>query len=364
METVFYVGMDVHKESIQLAVLKNGQGRSELEQRLPYDFSKVRKFFGPLTRAGTVFAAYEAGSMGFDLARVLSDMTIQCVVAAPGRIARAPADRVKTDRRDALMIAQLLRNSQLEAVHVPTRDDEAVRDYLRARADLKLDYTRTKQRLSKFFLRHGHIYPGSPWTKRHMEWMRSIQFNPPMLADTFEGYLGTLLTQKEQLKAMDAQIELLATGPRYAAAVARLRCLKGIDYLTALSLVCEVGDFRRFERAEQFMGFLGLVPGERSSGPRRRQGGITKAGNVHLRKLLVEASWHYRYHAAASERLIERRNGQKPEVIAYAERARERLQKKFARLVHRKAKKSQVAVTAVARELSGFVWGLMAGKIA
>jgi len=364
METVFFVGMDVHKVSIQLAVLKNGQGRYELEQRLPYDFSKVRKFFGSLKRKGTVIAAYEAGSMGFDLARVLAEMTIQCVVAAPGKIARQPSNRVKTNRRDALMIAKLLRNSQLEAVHVPTREDESVRDYLRARADLKLDYTRSKQRLSKFLLRHGYLYQGSPWTQRHMQWMKGIEFPQPMLADTFERYLETLLTQKEQLKAMDAKKELLAIGPRYATSVARLRCLKGINYLTALSLVCEVGDFRRFERAEQFMGFLGIVLGERSSGPKRCQGGITKAGNVHLRKLLVEAAWHYRYNAAASKRLIERRSGQKAGVIAYAERARERLQKKFARLVHAKAKKSQVAVTAVVRELAGFVWGLMVGKVA
>lgn len=364
METVFYVGMDVHKDSIQVAVIKDGSPQPELEQRLPYDFKKVRKLFGSLQHKGTVIAAYEAGSMGFNLARLLSEMTIHCVVAAPGKIARKPADRVKTDRRDALMIARLLRRSELEAVHVPTREDEAVRDYLRARSDLKLDHTRTKQRLLKFLLRHGHLYEGSTWTQRHMAWMKSIDFRLPMLADTFDRYLGTLLTQKEQLHAMDAQIEALATSPHYAEAVAKLRCLKGIDYLTALSLVCEVGDFRRFEKADQFMGFLGIVPGERSSGPKRRQGGITKAGNVHLRKLLVEASWHYRYHSCASKRLIERRSGQKAEVIAYAERARERLQKKFSRLVHGKAKKSQVAVTAVARELAGFVWGLMVGKIA
>jgi len=364
METVFYVGMDVHKDSIQVAVLKDGCARCEVEQRLPYDFKKVRKLFSSLQRKGTVLAAYEAGSMGFDLARLLSEMTIQCIVAAPGKIARKPGDRVKTDRRDALMIARLLRSTELEAVHVPTREDEAVRDYLRARADLKLDNTRSKQRLSKFLLRHGYLYEGSFWTLRHMEWMKSIEFSLPMLADTFARYLETLLTQKERLRGMDTQIETLATGARYSEGVARLRCLKGIDYLTALSLICEVGDFRRFERAQQFMGFLGIVPGERSSGPKRRQGGITKAGNVHLRKLLVEASWHYRYHSCASKSLIERRAGQKPEVIAYAERARERLQNKFSRLVHGKFKKSQVAVTAVARELAGFVWGLMVGKVA
>jgi transposase len=336
----------------------------ELETRLPYNLEKVRKFFYSLQKKGTVFAAYEAGSMGFELERFLCGMTIQCVVAVPSKIAKKPGDRVKTDRRDALQIARLLRSGDLEAVHVPTREDEAVRDFLRARADLKLDHTRTKHRLSKFLLRHGHIYSGTLWTHRHLQWIKGIRFSLPMLHETLQGYLTLLLTQKEKLDSLDGRIEELATSERYAEAVGKLRCLKGIDYLTALSLVCEVGDFRRFQRAEQFMSFLGIVPSEHSSGASRRQGAITKAGNVHLRKLLVESSWHYRYHSGPSAALLRRREGQAAEVLAYADRALTRLQKKFGRLVNGKSKRTQVAVTAVARELAGFVWGLMVGKTA
>jgi len=364
METVFYAGMDVHKDSIQIAVLKNGAPQPDTETRIPYDFTKVRKFFHSLQKKGTAFAAYEAGGMGFELERFLSQMTIQCIVAVPSKIAKKPGDRVKTDRRDAIQIARLLRSSDLDAVHVPTREDEAVRDFLRARADVKLDHTRTKHRLAKFLMRHGHIYTGTPWTHRHLEWIKGLSFSLPMLKETLDGYLEILLGQKEKLRAIDSRVEELATSARYADAVAKLRCLKGIDYLTALSLVCEVGDFRRFDKAEQFMSFLGIVPGEHSSGSSRRQGGITKAGNVHLRKLLVESSWHYRYHAAPSANLIRRRTGQDAEIIAYADRALMRLQKKFGHLVHGKSKTTQVAVTAVARELAGFVWGLMVGKTA
>jgi transposase len=364
METVFYAGMDVHKGSIQIAVLRDGAPGSETETRIPYDFAKVRKFFHSLQKKGTVFAAYEAGSMGFELERFLREMMIQCVVAVPSKIAKKPGDRVKTDRRDAMQIARLLRNSDLDAVHVPTPEDEAVRDFLRARADVKLDHTRTKHRLAKFLLRHGHLYHETQWTDRHLQWIKGLSFSLPALQETLDGYLETLLTQKEKLRALDARIEELATSARYAEAVCKLRCLKGIDYLTALSLVCEVGDFRRFDKAEQFMSFLGIVPGEHSSGSTRHQGGITKAGNVHLRKLLVESSWHYRYPASASASLIRRRTGQPAEVVAYADRALRRLQKKFSRLVNGKSKSTQVAVTAVARELAGFVWGLMVGKTA
>jgi transposase len=298
------------------------------------------------------------------LTRFLSTLSIQCVVAVPSKIAKKPGDRIKTDRRDALLLARLLRSSDLEAVHVPSREDEAVRDFLRARADVKLDQTRTKHRLAKFLMRHGHVFGGTLWSHRHLEWIKSLRFNEPMLKETLDGYLEVLLSQGEKLRAIDSRVEELAISARYADAVAKLRCLKGIDYLTALSLVCEVGDFRRFDRAEQFMSFLGIVPGEHSSGSSRRQGGITKAGNVHLRKLLVESSWHYRYHASPSASLIRRRAGQPAEVIAYADRALARLQKKFSRLVYGKSKTTQVAVTAVSRELAGFVWGLMVGKTA
>jgi transposase len=363
METVFHVGMDVHKSGIHAVVLAGEQVKPENELTLPYDFAKLRKPFRRLMERGPVVAAYEAGCMGFELARFLEDLEVACVVAAPGKLPRKPSERVKTDRRDALMLARLLRRGELDAVRIPTREDEATRDYLRARGDLRGDIMASRHRLQKFLLRHGHLYSGSHWTLAHAKWLRSLKLGSPLLQQTFERYTATLLDQLERLREMDADIRELATSPRYAAGVAKLRCLRGIDYLTALSLICEVGDFKRFAMAGHFMAFLGLVPQEHSSGSRRAQGGITKAGNTHLRRLLVEAAWHYRTNRPAGKGLRERREGQPAEVVAYANRAAARLHRKYVRLVLGKGRKSQVAATAVARELAGFIWGLMVGAI-
>jgi transposase len=364
MKRVQFVGMDVHKDSISSAVLNRGKPDPELEIRIPNTKKSITRLFMKLKKHGRVIACYEAGSMGFELNRFLESMDIECRVIAPGRVEKKRGNRIKTDRRDALALARLLKNGEAIPIHVPAKEDEAVRDFLRARTDMKLDLTRTKQRLQKFLLRHGYIYSGTNyWTGAHDRWLKSLSFPFPMLKATFDTYYFRMKEQNEQIHLMDRQVEEIATREPYAADVARLRCLKGVDYLTALSFVCEIGDFKRFANAAHFMSFLGLIPSEHSSGTIRRQGSITKAGNAHLRKLLIESSWHYRYTSPPSKRLQERREGQPPEIIAYANRALKRLQKKFARLSF-KGKKSQVAVTAVARELAGFIWGLMAGQTA
>ena len=363
MDTLFHVGMDVHSTSVHAVVLAGDQAQPEWEQTLPYDFAKLRKPFQRLLRRGPVIAAYEAGCMGFELARFLEELKVPCVVAAPGKLPQKPSDRIKTDRRDALKLARLLRSGELDAVRIPSRDDEAVRDYLRARGDLRTDLMATKHRLHRFLLRHGHLYSGTLWTEAHRRWLGGVDLGSQMLTQTFERYRASLVDQEERLRVMDDDIEEMAGKARYAPSVAKLRCLRGIEYLTALSLVCEVGDFKRFATAGHFMAFLGLVPREHSSGSRRLQGGITKTGNTHLRRLLVEAAWHYRFGSPPGKRLRERRVGQSPEVIAYANRAMARLHRKYMRLVMDKNRKSQVAVTAVARELAGFVWGLMVGAI-
>jgi transposase len=363
METIFHVGMDVHSSSVHAVVLAGERVEPDSEQTLPYDFAKISKPFKRLLARGTVVAAYEAGCMGFELARYLEDIQVPCIVAAPGKMPRKPGDRIKTDRRDALMIARLLRRGELDAVRIPSREDEATRDYLRARGDLKSDILATKHRLSKFLLRHGKLYAGRAWSEDHLKWIRDLDLGSPMLRQTLERYRASLLDQLERLRVMDAEVEELAGDPRYASSVARLRCLRGVNYLTALSLVCEVGDFKRFASAAHFMAFLGLVPREHSSGTKRLLGGITKTGNIHLRRLLVEAAWHYRTRCTPSKNLRLRRHGQPPEVVAYAERATARLHHKYMKLVLGKGRKTQVAVTAVARELSGFIWGLMVGAV-
>jgi len=351
--------MDVHKDTISNAVLNGHDNVPELEIKLPNREKSIRKFFNKLKKSGTVIACYEAGSMGFELYRFLETMGIECRIIAPGRIVKRQSRRVKTDARDALSIARVLKNGEAVSIRVPDREDEAVRDFLRARADMKLDLTRTKQRLHKFLLRHGYIYNGvNYWTLAHDKWLKSLSFPETMLKETFDTYYFLIQEYKEQVKLMDQRVEEIAKSEVYVKDVSKLRCFKGIDYLTALSVVCEVGDFHRFANASQFMSFLGLIPSEASSGGKRKQGSITKTGNGYLRKLLIETSWHYRYSFPPSKRLRERREGQPKEIIIYANRALKRLQKKFSRLSF-KGKKSQVVVTAVARELCGFIWGLM-----
>ncbi len=362
MTRLHYVGLDVHKETMDVVVYREGEQHAFLERTIPNRDKTVKKLFGKLLEEGSVIACYEAGCMGFGLQRLLEGMGVTSIVVAPGKVPRRSGDRVKTDRRDARCLAQQLRAATLEAIYIPSGEDEAVRDYLRAREDVRLELKKTKQRIHRFLLRHGYVYDSSRyWTLRHERWLRGLEFYRPMLKETFDEYYFMMKGLTEKLRMMDKRIEEIALSEGYAERVQRLRCFKGIGYLTALSIVCEVGDFRRFGHAEAFMAYLGLVPREFSSGEKRRQGGITKSGNTHLRNLLIESSWHYRYKSAPSQRLTERREGQPAELIAYADKAMRRLQGKFFRLVL-KGKTKQAAVTAVARELAGFVWGMMIGQ--
>lgn len=363
MKSVLHVGMDVHKDSIDVAVLEGGQRTAMIEQRFANEEASVKRFFERLKRRGaTILAGYEACTMGFHLYRQLDRQGVGCVVIAPSKIARAPGDRVKTDRRDARALAKLLQHGEAEVVGVPEAADEAVRDYLRAREDVKVELRRHRQRLNHLLLRHGYVYSqGKNWTVRYRQWLVGLQFSESALEATVMVYRGRIAELEDRLKEMEEKIEETAKSERYREAVGKLRCLRGVDYLTALAMVVEIGDFRRFETAEQFMAFLGLVPTEHSSGPKRRQGGITKTGNGHLRRLLVESSWHYRTNRAPSLKLRKRSEGQSEEVVRYADRAMSRLAKKFQRLRVR-GKSGQVTVTAVARGLAGFIWGLMVGR--
>ena len=362
---VLYVGMDVDKEKIAMAVLKGNSKEFVSEQLVRNTSTTVAKYFrGLQTDAFEVTASYEAGCFGFRLARQLSDMGIRCAVAAPGMLPKMPSDRVKTDRRDARTLARALRNGDVHEVYMPTEQDEAVRDYLRMYEDVKEEVKRTKQRVLHFLLRRGIRYTESGnWTAGHRRWLRAVQMEQPVAQETLEEYLAHLSELEETSQRIAARIEQIALEECYAEPVAQLKAFKGIATLISLSLITEIGDFRRFATAQQFMAFLGLVPSEYSSGSKRRQGSITKAGNSHLRKLLVEAGWHYRSYHPGSKRLTKRREGLPPQLVAYAHRAGRRLNKKYLRLVF-SGKPSQVAATAVARELSGFVWGMMTGKTA
>jgi transposase len=360
---VLYVGMDVDKEKIAMAALERNSNEFVSEQLVRNIPTAVAKYFHKLMAAETeVIACYEAGCFGFRLARQLSDLGIGCAVAAPGMLPKKPSDRVKTDRRDARTLARALRNGDVHEVYVPTKQDEAVRDYLRMHEDVKGNLKRAKQRVLHFLLRRGTRYTESGnWTAGHWRWLRTLQMEQPVAQETLEEYLAHVSELEETCQRIAARIEQIALEERHAEPVAQLKAFKGIATLIALSLVVEIGDFRRFATAQQFMAFLGLVPSENSSGSRRRQGSITKAGNSHLRKLLVEAGWQYRSYHPGSKRLAKRRQGLPPQLVAYAHRAGRRLNKKYLRLLF-SGRPSQVAATAVARELSGFIWGAMTGK--
>jgi transposase len=364
MKILLYAGLDVHKETIDIVVYRENERPVYLERRIQNREGSIRKVFGRLLKEGSVVACYEAGCMGYRLQRMLEGMGVESVVVAPGKVPRRARDLIKTDRRDARRLAEQLRAGTLEAIHVPDVEDEATRDYIRSRDDVRLELKKMKQRLQMFVLRYGYVYESTRyWTGRHERWLQSLRFDLPMQKETFEGYYYRIQELKGRLQVMDKRIEQIAMSERYTERVSRLRCLKGIDYLTALAMVCEVGDFRRFGSAEAFMAYLGLIPRERSSGEVRRQGRITKTGNAHLRTLLIESSWHYRYRVAVGKRLREKREGQPAGVIAHADKAMRRLQEKFFHL-HMNGKTSTVAVTAVARELAGFIWGMMVGQTA
>ena len=362
---VLYVGMDVDKEKIAMATIQGDGKEFVSEQLIRNTPAAVARYFRKLMEDETeVVACYEAGCFGFQLARHLSELGIGCAVAAPGMLPKKPSDRIKTDRRDARTIAKALRNGDVHNVYVPSKQDESVRDYLRMYEDVKDDLKRAKQRVLHFLLRHGIRYTESGnWTAGHRRWLRTLQMEHPIAQGTLEEYLAYVSELEESCQRIAARIEQIALEEKYAEPVAQLKAFKGIATLIALSFIVEIGDFRRFATAQQFMAFLGLVPSEYSSGSKRRQGSITKAGNSHLRKLLVEAGWQYRSYHPGSKRLTKRREGLSPQMVAYAHRAGRRLNKKYLRLIF-SGKPSQVATTAVARELSGFIWGTMTGKTA
>jgi transposase len=344
------VGLDVHARSIRLAVVRADE---LLEERtFAYDEQQVERL---LRRWPGARCCYEAGPTGFGLYRHLVARGVDCQVVAPGLVPQRPGDRVKTDPRDARKLARLHAGGLLEPIYVPSPELEAARDLVRVREDARLDRMRDRHRLSKFCLRHGRLLPTSGWTVLRRKWLGEQRFEHRAEQITFDSYLRTI-------DLVDARIEQLERAVREAAeqgpwrdTVARLRCLRGIDTLTAFALVAEIGDFSRFETAAEFMAFVGLVPSEHSSGEHRRQGAITKVGNAHVRRLLVESAWHAHRRPTVGYELTRRHRGQDPAVIERAWRCQTRLHQRWQRMAGR-GKPHQKIVVACARELAGFVW--------
>jgi transposase len=310
-----------------------------------------------LRRWPVVRCCYEAGPTGFGLYRYLRERAIDCVVVAPGLVPQRPGDRVKTDPRDARKLARLHAGALLEPIHVPSRELEAVRDLVRAREDARLDRMRDRQRLSTFCLRQGRRLPTQCWGVARRKWLSEQRFAFAAQQQTFDSYLHALGLVDRRIEALERAIDEAAEQAPSCELVARLRCLRGVDTLTALALVAEIGDFDRFGTAEELMAFVGLVPSERSSGEQRRQGSITKAGNAHVRRLLVESAWHARRRPTVGYQLARRQRGQDALVIERAWRCQQRLHRRWQRLAGR-GKPPQKIVVACARELAGFVWAI------
>ena len=347
-----WVGLDVHARSVVAGVIDAGSGEVR-SFRVPPSTSETVTWLETLP--APVRVAYEAGPTGYRLARACVGAGISCVVAAPSRI-RPAADRVKTDRRDAERLARLLRLGEITPVRVPTLDEEAARDLVRAREDARGDLMRARHRLSKLLLRHGVVYDATAWTRTHDAWLRKQRFQSGPLAIVFDECYARMLDAKNRRDALDKAIAELAATPPYADVVERLVCLRGVSTLTAFALTVELGDWNRF-RPESLGPFLGLTPSENSSGERRRQGAITKAGNSHARRLLIEAAWHHRPPSRRSVTLERRRDGKPLAVRAQAERSGRRLHGRWHALEAR-GKPRTIIVVAVARELAGHCWAL------
>jgi transposase len=351
--------MDVHADSIHVSVYRGTEATPiEEYESLTDNRSKGRLLKKLQGLPGSVRCVYEAGPCGYELQRFLSKNGIVCEIAAPALIPKKAGDRVKTDRRDARKLGRLYRAGELTMVCIPGEEQEAIRDVIRAREDAVEDVRRKRHQLGKFLLRHGHRYgDGKQWTVGHWKWMLGLQFEIPELKLVLDEYMMSLIQAQERVDRLTRAIEEASKKPEHEKLVSALMVLRGIQIITAMTILFEMGDLRRFSKAKDFMSALGLVPSEYSSGGKVSRGSITKTGNTHVRRVLVEASWHYRHRQTVGKSIKARRSGKPLELLNIAQRADIRLNRKFRRMTDR-GKRSTVAAVATARELAGFVWSI------
>jgi transposase len=358
---ITFVGLDAHKEAISVAMLVPGE-RVPVEWKIPNEPSAVRRMVRKIEREapGDVRTCYEAGPVGYALQRQITEAgSLSCMVVAPALIPRKPGERIKTDRRDARKLAELFRAGLLTEVQPPTPRDEAVRDLCRAREDAREDQTRCRHRLGKMLLRKGLLFSRGKkaWTQAHRGWLRGLRFEEGAEQAVFDDYLLAIEQVEERLKGLDEKIAATAQKQPYAEPIGWLRCFRGIDTVTAMTIVSELYGFQRFRSPRGLMAFLGLVPSEHTTGYDPKRGRITKTGNGHVRRVLIEAAWHYRHRPGIAS-LRKRRQGQPAKIIALADKAQHRLYRRYRRMTEA-GKPSAKAVTAVARELTGFVWAAL-----
>jgi transposase len=356
--TTTWVAIDQHKLSLVAATLPASGGEPQVV-RLENTERAIRRFIERVGGPGGLAVAYEAGPGGYQLHRLLSDMGVACDVIAPSLIPVRAGDRVKTDRRDAKKLVRLYRAGELSFVAPASPAQEGLRDLVRARDDLRCARTAGRHRVLKALLRYGHIYrDGSAWTLRHRSWLSAQRLQDPLAQAALEHMLCHLVALDAQIAAIDQQLEQVAASEPWADPVAWLCCFRGIATRTALGLLAEIGDFRRFAAPRELMSYLGLTPSEYSSGQQQHRGHITKTGNRHARWLLIEAAWHYQHRPRQSARTAKLSPHVPPEIAARAWQAQVRLHQRHHALTQN-GKRSTVATTAVARELTGFIWAAM-----
>jgi transposase len=345
-----FVGMDVHKADISIGIAEAEGGEAGYYGKIdntPYAYLKLAK---RLNKVGEeVLFCYEAGPCGYEVYRQLTKAGYDCVVIAPSLIPKKSGERVKTDRRDAVSLARLLRAD---------KEQEAMRDLTRAREDMKAMERQSRQRLGGFLLRHGTVYPGrSKWTKTYFRWLESLRFETTAQQIVFQEYIDIVKDAQQRVGAMEEEMRKALEGWTLKPVVDGLMALRGVDLVSAMTIIAELGDITRFESPRQLMAHLGLVPSEHSSGERQKRGGITKTGNGHVRRVLVEASWSYRLPARKTAHLRKKAEKASKTVQEIAWKAQKRLCNRYRYLVH-KGKLPVESCTAVARELAGFIWAI------
>ena len=369
MTSIIYVGMDVHTTNYTLCCYSIKTDKVFATATLEPDYRKIVKYLDQvaMNNGGDChfLCGYEAGCFGYSLYNQLVWSGIDCVILAPTTMATTKKKGIKNDKRDASNIAKCLAYNTYSAVYVPTEEDNAVKEYIRMRDDAKDAHKKVKQQLLAFCTRNGKQFTEgkSYWTQKHLTWLKKLDLVNAILQETLQEYLTLYYQIADKVELFDKRIAELARMEKYAEKVNKLTCLIGVKTHTALAMIVETGDFNRFPTAQRYSAYLGLVPGEDSSGESIKRGPITKAGNVHLRRLMVESAQCYSRGAvgAKSKALKQRQTGNDPKVIAYADRANERLKRKYYRIMFHS--KRNIAVTAVARELACFIWGMMTDNI-
>ena len=356
-----YVGLDVHKATISVALAEGGRG-GEVRQVGVFENRPeiLTKLVARLSAGGRRLSfCYEAGPCGYGLHRLLTGCGHDCVVVAPSLIPMKAGDRVKTDRRDALMLAKLHRAGELTPIWIPDAAHEAMRDLVRARATAGRVLSKARQHLQGFLLRHERIYRGTrAWTLAYRRWLTTVRFDHPAQQIVLQDYIHAVQDAEARRDRLTRQIDELLPNWSMAPVVTALQAMRGVALVVAVTIVAEVGDFRRFAKARQLMAYLGLVPSEHSSGSSVRRGGITKAGNVLARRVLIEGAWTYRMTARVSRKLHDRNEGLPPAIRDIAWKGQLRLCSRYRRLAAAGKPKVVVVTTAIAREMVGFIWAI------